>query len=197
MVNKYFENLKTAFINNSVSKEFPNCCHEWNYYMSGMGSENCVCGKKDIHELHYIKNSLTDAILILGSDCINNYLPHNLPLVDITKSVTKKKNKKKILLDKMSNGEKIAFLVGDKAYKCSYSDHIYSIPLRGKRSLETFTHIKSMYRDLNICFYLDKKGFPYIKVYYRNDANKYLEVNKNKIMVKFSIINGKYLNACL
>lgn len=195
MVNTYFENLKTAFINNSVSKEYPKCCDEWNYYMSGMGSENCICGKKNITELHYIKNSLTDSILILGSDCINKYLPSNIPLVAISNDAVKKRKKKKILLDKMSNGEKICFLVGNNCYKSSYNENIYSIPLAGKRSLELFNLIKSMYRDLNICFYLDKKGYPYIKVYYRNDPIKYLEANKNKIMVKFSIVNGKYLNA--
>ena len=135
--------------------------------------------------------------MVVGSFCIEKYFGANGELVKCCRDVIKRRKKKEKLLERLQNNEMITFLVGEKAYKSTYNEHIYSIPLSGKKSVATYELIRDLFMKLNICFFLDKKGFPYIKVYYRNDIHKYLEVNNNKLEVRFSIVNNKYLNAHL
>lgn len=184
-----------AISENSENPDYPDCLEEWEYYMSSSGEDNCICGKKKIHQLYYIKNMHNDKTLIVGSDCIKKYASENEILLLKIEEVVNIKRKKTNLLEKLHKNEKIIFNVGNKSYQSSYNENIYSIPLTGKRSIEKYKLIKSMFPNLNICFNEDKRGYIYIKVYYKNDMNKYLEVNNNKISVRFRIVNNHYLNA--
>ena len=84
--------INTILEHSIEKKDFNIAKQEWKLKAVTKGSDNCICGKA-LKNLFYIanKNSHNKKILIVGSDCIQKFLP--IPIPDCVDDLQKLENR--------------------------------------------------------------------------------------------------------